>query len=66
MGGTTTTVNKYIVGTIVVDLYDRELKQLVWRGTATDTASDKPEKNAKKISKSMEKLFKKYPPKPKT
>jgi hypothetical protein len=35
---------------------------LVWRGTASDTVSDKPEKNEKKIQKAAEKMFKKYPP----
>jgi hypothetical protein len=38
-------------------------KQLVFRGTATDTLSDKAEKNTKKIQKAVEKMFKKYPPK---
>ncbi len=64
MGGMSTTqVNKYITGTLLVDLYELQTKQLVWRGTASDTASDKPEKNAKKIAKGLEKMFKKYPPK---
>ena len=37
-------------------------KSLMWRGTSTDTLSDKPEKNEKKINKGMEKLFKDFPP----
>lgn len=64
-GGTTTgSTHTYLKGTLVVDIWDAETKKLVWRGTATDTVSDKPEKNEKKINKSMEKMFKKYPPKP--
>ena len=64
-GGTTTaTTQTYLKGTLVVDIWDAETKNLVWRGTATDTVSDKPEKNEEKINKSMEKMFKKYPPKP--
>jgi hypothetical protein len=63
-GGTaTTTVDTYTVGTLVVDLFDTHPKQLVWRGTATDTVSDKPEKNAEKINKAAEKMFEKFPPK---
>jgi hypothetical protein len=64
MGGMSTTqVNKYTVGTLLIDMYELGTKQLVWRGTASDTVSDKPEKNAKKIAKGLEKMFKKYPPK---
>jgi hypothetical protein len=63
MGTSTTRSYSYTKGTIVVDLWDATKKQLIWRGSATDTVSDKPEKNSKKIHKAMEKLFKKYPPK---
>lgn len=62
-GGTTTaTTTTYTVGTLVVDMYDASTKQLAWRGTGTDTLSDKPEKNEKKLNKALEKMFKKYPP----
>ena len=61
----TASVNTYVVGTLVVDLYDAKTKQLAWRGTAKDTMSDKPEKNAEKISKAIDKMFKNYPPKAK-
>jgi hypothetical protein len=64
-GGGTTTVNTYVVGSLVVDVYDAKTKQLVWRGMATDTMSDKPEKNAEKIAKALDKMFKNYPPKDK-
>lgn len=59
---TTTTIRKYTVGTLVIDIWDARTKELVWRGTATDTVSDNPQKNEKKLKKAMEKLFKKYPP----
>ena len=59
---TTTTVRKYIRGTLVVDIWDARTKQLVWRGTATDTVNDNPEKNDKHLKKAMEKMFRKYPP----
>jgi hypothetical protein len=47
----------------VVDLFDTRSKQLVWRGVATDTLSEKPDKNVKKLNKAVEKLFKNFPPK---
>jgi hypothetical protein len=59
---TTTTVRKYIRGTLVVDIWDARTKELLWRGTATDIVSDNPEKNDRKLKKALEKMFKKYPP----
>jgi len=59
----TTTVQNYRIGTLVVDMYDPQTKRLVWRGTADDTLSDKPENNEKKLDKSVEKMFKDFPPK---
>lgn len=60
--GTTTTVRKYTRGTLVVDIWDARTKQLVWRGTATDTTSESPKKNEKNLKKAMERMFREYPP----
>jgi hypothetical protein len=63
-GGTAfTTVAPYEVGTLVVDLFDVHTKQLIWRGVATDTLSEKPQKDTKKLEKAVDKLFKDFPPK---
>ena len=62
MSTATTTVDEYLVGTLVVDIFNAKSKQLVYRGTATDELSDKPEKNAKKLAKASDKLFKDFPP----
>jgi uncharacterized protein YdeI (BOF family) len=62
MGTATTTTSEYIVGTLVVDIFDAKTKGLMFRGTATDELSDKPEKNAKKLQKASDKLFKDFPP----
>lgn len=59
---TTTTVRKYTRGTLVIDIWDARTKELVWRGTATDSVSDDPVKNEKKVQKALQKLFKLYPP----
>jgi hypothetical protein len=62
MGTTTTSVSEYKVGTLVTDIFDARSKQLIWRGTAQDELSDKPEKNVKKLAKAGDKLFKDFPP----
>jgi hypothetical protein len=67
MGGGMGTINESIsnAGTLVVDISDSHTQQLVWRGTATDTLSDNPDKNSQKIQKAVAKMFEKYPPKSK-
>lgn len=62
MGASTTTVNKYNVGTLVLDMWDAKEHRLVWRGIASDTLSKDPKKNAKTIDQAAQKLFEKYPP----
>jgi hypothetical protein len=59
--------NTYInkVGTLVVELADPKTKQLLWRGSVSDTISDKTNKNVSTIDKAVTKLFKGYPPKEK-
>ena len=61
-GDSTTTEQDYKVGTLVVDLYDAKTKQLIWRGSAQDTLSDKAANNEKKLDKGVAKMFKKFPP----
>ena len=58
----TVTAERIYVGQLVVDIYDAASGQLVWRGFASDTASDKPEKNQKKVKETIAKLFKEFPP----
>jgi uncharacterized protein DUF4136 len=60
----TAKVKNYTQGTLVVDLYDGHTKQLVWRGSGTDTASDKADKNTEMIQKAVAKMFAHYPPQP--
>jgi hypothetical protein len=63
MGGmSTTTVSNIPTGELIVLLGDAKTHKILWRATATDTLSDKPEKNAQKIEKATAKMFKKYPP----
>jgi hypothetical protein len=54
------------VGTIVVDMVDANTKTIVWRGTASKDLDEaaSAEKRDKNARKTMDKLFKNYPPKP--
>ena len=61
-GEASTTTNTYEVGTVVVDLFDTKTKQLVWRGTCSDTLSTNSKKNINNLDKGVEKMFKEFPP----
>jgi hypothetical protein len=61
MGTATTTVSEYLVGTLVVDVFDGK-KNLIWRGIAQDELSDKTDKNVKKLGKASDKMLKDFPP----
>ena len=63
LGEATTTTDTYRVGTLVVDLFDTKSKKMIWRGSASDTLSDKSSKNIKNLNKGVEKMFKDFPPK---
>jgi hypothetical protein len=66
MGTASTVVNEYKVGMLVVDIFDSKSKALVFRGTAEDEISDNSERNQKRIEKASTKMFKDFPPTPKT
>jgi hypothetical protein len=61
-GNATTTVDTYKVGTLVLDMFDTQTKKLVWRGSASDTLSDKTDKNIKNLNKGVQKMLKHFPP----
>ena len=60
-GDATTTEETYKVGTLVVDLFDSSTKKLIWRGSASDTLSDKSNKNIKNLDKGVDKMFEHFP-----
>jgi len=62
MGTSSTVVNEYTVGTLVVDMFEAGSKNLVFRGVAEDEISDNPSKNAKRLEKASTKMFKNFPP----
>jgi hypothetical protein len=61
-GTSTTTEETYKVGTLVVDLFDTNGKKLIWRGSASDTLSDKSDKNIKKFNSDVQRMFDHFPP----
>jgi Domain of unknown function (DUF4136) len=61
-GTSTTTEETYKVGTLVVDLFDTNTKKLIWHGSATDTLSDKSDKNIKKLNSDVQRMLDHFPP----
>ena len=61
-GEATTTTETYEVGTLVIDLFDAKTKQLVWRGSTSDTLSNNSDKNIHNLDRDVEKMFKQFPP----
>ena len=55
-------VREYRAGTLIIDLVDAATKQMVWRGTASDTFD--PGAEAKTVVKAVEKTLEEYPPPP--
>jgi Putative metallopeptidase/Domain of unknown function (DUF4136) len=53
-------VRQYRDGTLIIDLIDAATKQMVWRGTTTDSFD--PGAEAKTVSKAIEKTLAEYPP----
>ncbi|MCL1633961.1 DUF4136 domain-containing protein [Luteimonas sp. SX5] len=62
MGSSTTTVHTYDVGTLIVDMFDAKTQQAVWRGTASSTVPDSPEKVNAAVEAGLDKLFAAFPP----
>ena len=63
-GMSTTTPQTINTGTLVIDLYDPALKQLVWQATATKqlNPSSDASKNQANLQKAVNKMFQDYPP----
>ena len=65
-GHSTTTIHEssYIEGTLMVEVYDRLDKKLIWQAMATKVVSEDPKRREKEIPKTVKKLMSKYPVKP--
>lgn len=62
MGMSTTTTVDTKLGTIVIDIFDSQSKQLLWRGRDSSDLSGNLAKNAKNLTKEVSDLFKNFPP----
>jgi hypothetical protein len=60
-GDTTTFVENYKVGTLVVDIFDASSKQAIWHGFASDALSDSAKSNAQATEEAVDKLFRNFP-----
>ena len=61
-GDATTTTETYQVGSLVVDLFDAKARNLIWRGSSSDTLSNNAGKNTKNLDKGVQKMFAHFPP----
>lgn len=64
-GYSTTSVENIKVGTLLVEMFDGSSKSLIWRGSASDTLSNNPDKNINSLDKNVHKMFDHFPPEPK-
>ena len=60
-GDTTTFVETYKVGTLVVDIFDASSKRAIWHGFASDALSDSAKSNAQATEEAVDKLFRDFP-----
>jgi hypothetical protein len=61
-GGSTTFVNDYRVGTLVVDIFDAKTKDAIWHGNASDALSSNASSNARATEAAVDKMFRTFPP----
>ena len=62
IGESTTSIDNYKVGTLIVSMFNDNSKQLIWKGTSSSDLTGNPETNTKKLDKDVQKMFKKFPP----
>jgi hypothetical protein len=58
----TTSTSTWNTGTLIVDIFDVQSKQLIFRGQGQATISDKSDKNTSNLYKAAAKMFKDFPP----
>jgi hypothetical protein len=62
-GEATTTTSNQPVSNLVIDLFDGNSKNLLWRGLATQDLSTNANKNTKSLDNDIARMFKGFPPK---
>ena len=61
-GEATTTTTNQPVGNLVLDIFDSQNRQLIFRGISSAELSNNSDKNVKKLDKDIAKMFDKFPP----
>lgn len=51
----------FVVGTLIIDVFDSESQKLVWQGIGTKTVTENPEKREKSTPKAIAKIMKEFP-----
>lgn len=54
-------IGHYKEGTVTLDLVNADKNEMIWQAVSGGVVSEKREKNKKKIIRTVQKLFKKYP-----
>jgi hypothetical protein len=57
-------INQYDVGMLVIDIYDKETNQLVWRGTGSEivTTHSTPEQTTELVQRMVHAILSQFPP----
>ncbi len=58
---TTYSESDYVQGTMVIDIFDQQSKDLVWQGVGVGTIKEKPEKREKSLPKAIAAILKDFP-----
>ncbi len=61
-GGNNINVNKYVVGTLTIDLIDAKKKELIWQGIGEGELTKSVEKKDENIKEFVTKILEQYPP----
>jgi len=54
----------YLVGTLVIDIFDHSRKELIWQGVGSQTVDDNPNNRDCGIKRAVKAIMTKYPVKP--
>lgn len=54
----------YLVGTLVIDIFDHQQKKLIWQGVGSQTVDDNPKNREYGIKRAVRGIMSKYPVKP--
>ena len=58
----TTIATTYLQGTLVIDIWEAEQKELVWRGVVSDAVSGNPDRDTARINRGISRAFERFPP----